>query len=104
METDQKPLVLTYGKHMVEISPKIQRLVVRSLLYQPFEVVYRKGVKIPLADALSHIKSFPMEEDGIQLENTAVNLVIMNIPYSSNELDNIPKKVGKILQGSDAIH
>ena len=31
LETDQKPLVLIYRKHMVEISPRIQRLIVREL-------------------------------------------------------------------------
>ena len=30
LETDQKPLVLIYRKHMMEISPRIQRLIVRS--------------------------------------------------------------------------
>ena len=43
LETDQKPVVLICRKHMVEISPKIQRLVVRSFPYQPFDVRYRKG-------------------------------------------------------------
>ena len=38
LETDQKPLVSIYKKHMVEISPRIQRLVVRSFLYQPFNI------------------------------------------------------------------
>ena len=33
---DQKPLVLIYRKHMVEISPRIQRLIMRSFPYQPF--------------------------------------------------------------------
>ena len=37
LETDQKPLVLIYRKHMVEISPRIQRLIIRSFSYQPFE-------------------------------------------------------------------
>ena len=36
LETDQKPLVSIYRKHMVGISPRIQRLVVRSFPYQPF--------------------------------------------------------------------
>ena len=40
LETDQKPLVSIYRKHMVEISPRIQRLVVRSFPYQPFNVQY----------------------------------------------------------------
>ena len=38
LETDQKPLVSIYRKHMVEISPRIQRLVVRSFPYWPFHV------------------------------------------------------------------
>ena len=55
LETDQKPLVLIYRKHMVEIFPRIQRLVVRSFPYQPFDIQYRKGMEIPLADALSRV-------------------------------------------------
>ena len=43
LETDQKPLVSIYRKHMVGISPRIQRLIVRSFPYQPFDVQYRKG-------------------------------------------------------------
>ena len=46
-------------------------------------------MEIPLADALGHVTLLPMEEDGIQLPIIAVNLVTLNIPYSSNELDNI---------------
>ena len=75
LETDQKPLVLIYRKHMVEISPRIQRLIVRSFPYQPFDVQYRKGVEIPLADALSRVTPTPVEEDGIQLPIVAVNLI-----------------------------
>ena len=53
LETDQKPLVSIYKEHMVEILPRIQRLVVTSFPYQPFDVQYRRGKEIPLADALS---------------------------------------------------
>ena len=72
---------------MVEISSRIQRLVVTSFPFQPFDVRYRKGLEIPLADALSIVTTLPMEEDGIQLPIIAVNLVTVNIPYSSNELN-----------------
>ena len=53
LETDQKPLVSIYKKHMVDISPRVQRLIVRSFPYLPFKVVYKKGTDIPVADALS---------------------------------------------------
>ena len=82
-------------KHMVEISPRIQRLVVRSFPYQPFKMRYRKGVVIPLADDLSRVTPLPMEEDEIKLPIIAVNQVTANIPYSSNELDQIFKETRK---------
>ena len=42
---------------------------------QPFDVQYRKGMEIPLADALSKVTPTPVEEDGIQLPIVAVNLI-----------------------------
>ena len=95
LETDQKPLVSIYRKHMVEISPRIQRLVVRIFPYQLFDVRYRKGVEIPQADALSRVTILPMEEDRIQLPIIAVKLVTVNIPYSSNELDIFHEETSK---------
>ena len=55
LETDQKPLVSIYKKHMIDISPRVQRLIVRSSPYLPFKDVYKKGTDIPVADALSHV-------------------------------------------------
>ena len=52
-------------------------------------------MEIPLADALSCVTPLPIEEDGIQLPIIAVNLVTANIPYSSNELDNIHEETQK---------
>ena len=37
LKTDQKPLVSIYKKHMVDISPRVQRLIVRSFPYLPFK-------------------------------------------------------------------
>ena len=56
-----------------KFSPRIQRLIVRSFPYQPFDVQYRKGMEIALADALSRVTLTPVEEDGIQLPIVAVN-------------------------------
>ena len=90
LKTNQKPLVSIYRKHMVEISPRIQRLVVRSFPYQPFDIQYRKGVEIPLADALS-----PVEVDGIQLPIVAVNFITSNLPVSSTEIELICEETSK---------
>ena len=95
LETNQKPLVLIYRKHMVEIFPRIQRLVVRSFPYQPFDVQYKKGMEIPLADMLSRVTPTPVEEDGIQLPIVAVNLIISNLPVSSTEIELIHEETSK---------
>ena len=95
LETDQKPLVPIYKKHMVEISPRIQRLVVRSFPYKPFDIQYRRGKEIPLADVLSRVTPTPVEEDGIQLPIVAVNLITSNIPVSSSEIDLICGETAK---------
>ena len=95
LETDQKPPVSICRKHMVEISPRIQRLIVRSFPYQPFDVQYRKGKEIPLADALSRVTPTPVEEDGIQLPIVAVNLIMSNIPVSSTEIELICEETSK---------
>ena len=95
LETNHKPLVSIYRKHMVEISPRIQRLIVRSFPYQLFDVHYRKGKDIPLADTLSRVTPTPVEEDGIQLPIVAVNLITSNIPVSSTEIELIHEETSK---------
>ena len=90
--TDQKPLVSIYKKHMVDISPRVQRLIVRSFLYLPFHVVYKKGKDIPVADALSQVT--PMDpEDNIQLPIIAVNLITVHILISVHAQDTFSKKL-----------
>ena len=93
LETNWKPLVSIYKKHMIDISPRIQRLIVRSFQYLPFKVVYKKGKDIPAADALSYIT--PMDpEDNIKLPIIAVNMITTRVLVStepqgsfSNKLD-----------------
>ena len=67
----------------------------RSFPYQPFDVQYRKGMEIPLADALSRVTLTPVEEDGIQLAIVAVNLITSNLPVSSTEIDQIHKETSR---------
>ena len=97
LETDLKPLVSIYKKHMIDISPRVQRLIVRSFPYLPFKVVYKKGTDIPVADALSCVT--PMDpEDNTQLPIIAVNMIttqtLMSVESQgsfSNKLDQLRK-------------
>ena len=101
LETDQKPLVSIYKKHMIDNSPRVQRLIIRSFLYLPFKVAYKKGTDIPVADALSRVT--PMDpEDNIQLPIIAVNMITTQILMSvesqgsfSNKLDQLRKSTAQ---------
>ena len=56
-------------------------IIVRSFPYLPFKVVYKKGVDIPIADALSCVT--PMDpEDNIKLPIIAVNMITTRILMS----------------------
>ena len=101
LDTNQKPLVSIYKKHMIDISPRVQRLIVRSFPYLPFKVVHKKGIDIPIADALSHLT--PMDpEDNIKLPIIAVNMIrtriLMNTDCQgsfSNKLDQLRKSTSQ---------
>ena len=99
LETNQKPLVSIYKKHMIDISPRVQRLIVRSFPYLPFKVVYKKGIDIPVADALSHVTPIN-PENNIHLPIIAVNMITTRILMSvesqgsfSNKLDQLRKSI-----------
>ena len=81
LETDQKALVSIYQKHLVDMSPRIQRLIVRALPYN-FHIVYVPGKLIPMANELSrNLKkhtSEDEEEDQISLSILAVNYITGN--------------------------
>ena len=81
LETDQKPLISIYQKHLVDVSPRIQRLIIRALPYN-FHIVYVPGKLIPMANALSRSlkksTSEDKEEDQISLPILAVNYITRN--------------------------
>ena len=72
-----------YKKHMIDISPRVQRLIVRSFPYLPFKVVYKKGMDIPIADALSCVTPLD-QEDNIKLPIIAVNMITTRILMSTD--------------------
>ena len=81
LETDQKLLVSIYQKHLMDVSPRIQRMIVRALPYN-FHIVFVPGKLIPMADALSRnlkiLTSEDEEEDQISLPILAINYITRN--------------------------
>ena len=97
LETDQKPLVSIYKKHMIDISPRIQRLIVRSFPYLPFKVVYKKGKDI--SAAISHVT--PMDpEDNIQLPIIAVNMITTRILMSEESQGSFTNKLDQLREST----
>ena len=80
---------------MIYISPRVQRLIVRSFPYLPFKVGYKKGTDIPVADVLSRVT--PMDpEDNIQLPITAVNMITTQILMSVESQGNFSNKLDQL--------
>ena len=79
LEMDQKLLVLIYRKHLIDVSPRIQRLLACALPYN-FHIAYIPGKQVLMADALSrNVKiSEGKEEDQISLPILAVNYITGN--------------------------
>ena len=77
---------------MIDISPRVQRLIVRSFPHLSFKVVYKKGTDNSVADALSHVT--PMDpEDNIQLPIIAVNMVTTQILMSAESQGSFSNKL-----------
>ena len=77
LETDQKPLVLIYWKHLINVSPRIQGLIVHALPYN-FHIAYIPDKQIPVANTLSRNLKISEEKDQISLPILAVNYITGN--------------------------
>ena len=60
LETDQKPLVSISQKHLIDVSPRVQRLIVCALPYN-FHIAYIPGKQILMANAL--LRNLKISED-----------------------------------------
>ena len=80
---------------MIDISPRVQRLIVRSFSYLHFKFVYKKGTDIPVADALSRVT--PMDpEDNIKLPIIAVNMITTQILMSVESQGSFSSKLDRL--------
>lgn len=83
-ETDHKPLIAIIRKKLSEMSPRIQRLMMKLQCYD-FDLIYTPGKHIVVADALSRATTQSEEHDECSTENEVnlhVNLVTETLPMS----------------------
>ena len=86
VETDHKPLVSIWCKTIVTASPRLQHLLLRLAQYD-LDIVYLKGKKNVIADALSRISPKRKEEHNAQeLEAIPVHYITSTVPADSDRL------------------
>lgn len=80
VETDHKPLLGVASKPLAEVSPRLQRMLLRCLRYQ-FKLIYKAGKNMTLADALSRASSPTLyAEHDERTEEQATVVVHQTIP------------------------
>ena len=80
LQTDQKPLVSIFRKHMIDVSPRIQRITIRAWQYDflPQHIPGRISV---IADSLSRVTPLEFQDSNAEKDILAVNF----LQYSSIE-------------------
>ena len=80
LQTDQKPLVSIFRKHMIDVSPRIQRIAIRAWQYDfvPQHIPGRINV---IADSLSRVTPLEFQDSNAEKDILAVNF----LQYSSIE-------------------
>ena len=80
LQTDQKPLVSIFRKHMIDVSPRIQRITIRAWQYD-FEPQHIPGRINVIADSLSRVTPLEFQDSNTEKDILAVNF----LQYSSIE-------------------
>ena len=80
LQTDQKPLVSIFRKHMIDVSPRIQRITIRAWQYE-FEPQHIPGRNNVISDALSRVTPLEFQDSNADKDILAVNF----LQYSSIE-------------------
>ena len=67
LQTDQKPLVSIFQKHMIDVSPRIQRIAIHAWQYQfkPQDISRKMNV---ITDALSRVTPLDIEDHDVDKE------------------------------------
>ena len=85
LETDQKPLEAILSRSLNQATPRIQRILIRTLPYN-CTVRYIPGMRNLLADCLSQLGN---QQDAIKLPKLHVYHISQQLPARSNSLQAI---------------
>ena len=80
LRSDQKPLVSNFRRHMIDVSPRIQRITIRAWQYK-FDIQHIPGRNNVISDALSRVTPLELQDSSTEKEILAMNF----LHYSSIE-------------------
>ena len=93
LQTDQKPLVSIFKKHMTDVTPRMQRLCIRTWNYE-FTPDYIQGKSNVISDALSRVNPQKLDDsdvsDDLEKEILAVN-ILSTSTLQQAEIDELQK-------------
>ena len=78
LQTDQKPLFSIFRKHMIDVSPRIQRITIQAWQYE-FKPQHIPGRNNIISDALSRVTPLEFQDSNAEKDILAVNF----LQYSS---------------------
>ena len=93
LQTDQKPLVSIFKKHMVDVSPRIQRLAIRCWNYD-FTPEWIPGKNNSIADALSRVSPLEIKDSDKEGGILSVN-ILSTSQISQPELEELLAAYGQ---------
>ena len=83
----RKPLVSIFKKHMVDVSPRIQRLAIRTWQYD-FTPEWIPGKQNSISDALSRVSPLELQDSDKEGGILAVN-ILQNSNFENRELEEL---------------
>ena len=93
LQTDKKPLVSIFRKHMIDVSPRIQRITIQAWQNE-FEPQHIPGRNNVISDALSRVTPLEFQDSNAEKDILAVNF----LQYSSigeKERDEVLQETNK---------
>ena len=95
VQTDQQPLVNVFSKQICDVSPRLQRLLLRAQKYE-VRVTIIKGTNNSVADALSQVSPLPPRPTDVRPEDvTPLHVLSDSIPANQSCLDSVKREKKK---------
>ena len=95
VQTDQQPLVNIFNKQICDVSPRLQRLLLRAQKYE-VRVTYIKGTNNSVADALSRVSPLPPRPTDVRPDDvTPLHVLSDSIPANQSCLDSVKTETQK---------